>query len=151
MKMEINLFYRKKGRLEAIEKHLKSKGAKELLGLDDKYQDSINELSSFRRIVDKRGIKIADTVIVPLEDGDRTVALKNEGKNVITVDLNPLSRTAQNADITIVDNVIRVFPLILKEYKRIRSKQEAQDLLAKYNNKLILRMATKLISNFFTD
>jgi 4-phosphopantoate--beta-alanine ligase len=46
-------------------------------------------------------------VVVPLEDGDRTLALKKAGKKVITFDLNPLSRTAQTADITIVDNVVR--------------------------------------------
>ena len=32
-----------------------------------------------------------------LEDGDRTLALRNAGKVVITFDLNPLSRTSQTA------------------------------------------------------
>jgi 4-phosphopantoate--beta-alanine ligase len=150
-KMEINLFYRKEGRLKAIEAHLKSKGANDLLGLDEGYQDSIDELSSFRRIVDKRGIKIADTVVVPLEDGDRTEALKKAHKRVITIDLNPLSRTAQTADITIVDNVIRVFPLMLTEFNNIKSEAEAKSLLNNYDNKLILNQATKMIANFFVN
>ncbi|MGQ0772027.1 MAG: phosphopantothenate/pantothenate synthetase family protein, partial [Nitrososphaerota archaeon] len=64
-------------------------------------------LDSARRIVDKNGIYVADVVVVPLEDGDRTLALKKAGKKVITFDLNPLSRTAQTADVTIVDNVVR--------------------------------------------
>jgi len=34
------------------------------------------------------------------------------GKTVIAIDLNPLSRTAQAATITIVDNVIRAVPRI---------------------------------------
>ncbi len=45
----------------------------------------------------------ADVVIVPLEDGDRCEALKRWAKIVITVDLNPLSRTSRTADLTIVD------------------------------------------------
>jgi 4-phosphopantoate--beta-alanine ligase len=46
------------------------------------------------------------------------------GKTVIAIDLNPLSRTAQTATITIVDNVTRAIPQIerwvsiLKETKQ---------------------------------
>lgn len=49
-------------------------------------------------------------VLVPLEDGDRTEALRRMGKTVIAIDLNPLSRTSRAANITIVDNVIRAVP-----------------------------------------
>ena len=66
----------------------------------------IRELSSNRRRVDPKGIQKSDIVMVPLEDGDRTEALKKLGKTIITVDLNPISRTSLNADITIVDNII---------------------------------------------
>ncbi|MFV2013977.1 MAG: phosphopantothenate/pantothenate synthetase, partial [Candidatus Heimdallarchaeota archaeon] len=126
--MEINLFYKSPGRLEAISNHLKNLGATNLLGIDEEFYDSIEQLSSYRRIADNRGIKIADTVIVPLEDGDRTKALKNNHKKVITIDLNPLSRTAQQADITIVDNVIQVFPILIEKYNNITSKTEAQTI-----------------------
>ena len=34
------------------------------------------------------------------------------GKQVITIDLNPLSRTAQTAHITIVDELTRCLPLL---------------------------------------
>ena len=50
------------------------------------------------------GIGRADVVFVPLEDGDRTEGLIKAGKKVITIDLNPLSRTARKATVTIVDN-----------------------------------------------
>ena len=50
--------------------------------------------------------------MVPLEDGDRTKALRKAGKIVITFDLNPLSRTAETANITIVDNVTRAVDLL---------------------------------------
>jgi len=90
-----------------ILKVLHKNGAKDILGVDRKNSTRISGLDSARRIVDKNGIYVADVVLVPLEDGDRTIALKKAGKKVITFDLNPLSRTAQTADITIVDNVVR--------------------------------------------
>ena len=42
-----------------------------------------------------------------LEDGDRCEALVAMGKEVIVVDLNPLSRTSTTASVTIVDEVKR--------------------------------------------
>ena len=80
---------------------------KRFLGTNPKSSRRISGLDSARRIVDSNGIYKADVVLVPLEDGDRTIALKKAGKKVITFDLNPLSRTAKTADITIVDNVVR--------------------------------------------
>ena len=112
-KIEVNLFYGTKERKKNIAKILKKNGAKEILGLNPKYSRTIPKLDSARRIVDERGIFSADVVLIPLEDGDRTIALKKIGKKVITFDLNPLSRTAQTADITIVDNVIRGMKILI--------------------------------------
>jgi len=112
-KIEVNLFYGTKERKKNIAKILKKNGAKEILGLNPKYSRTIPKLDSARRIVDERGIFSADVVLIPLEDGDRTIALKEIGKKVITFDLNPLSRTAQTADITIVDNVIRGMKILI--------------------------------------
>ncbi len=106
-KIEINLFYSSEKRKQDILRVLHKNGAKDILGVDRKNYTRISGLDSARRIVDKNGIYVADVVLVPLEDGDRTIALKKAGKKVITFDLNPLSRTAQTADITIVDNVVR--------------------------------------------
>ncbi|MGI0004605.1 MAG: 4-phosphopantoate--beta-alanine ligase [Candidatus Nitrosotenuis sp.] len=106
-KIEINLFYASEKRKQSILKALRKNGAKTVLGLDKKNSKKLSGLDSARRIVDKDGIYLADVVVVPLEDGDRTLALKKAGKKVITFDLNPLSRTAQTADIAIVDNVVR--------------------------------------------
>jgi 4-phosphopantoate--beta-alanine ligase len=61
-----------------------------------------------------QGIHAADTVLVPLEDGDRCEALIKMGKQVLVVDLNPLSRTARTANVTIVDNVSRAFNEMVK-------------------------------------
>ena len=59
------------------------------------------------------GIGGADTILVPLEDGDRCEALISLGKEVLVVDLNPLSRSARMATVTIVDEVSRAFEGIL--------------------------------------
>lgn len=106
-KIEINLFYASKKRRQNILRTLRKNGASMVLGLDKKDSVKLSGLDSARRIVDKNGIYVADVVVVPLEDGDRALALKKAGKKVITFDLNPLSRTAQTADVTIVDNVVR--------------------------------------------
>ncbi|MGH9998660.1 MAG: phosphopantothenate/pantothenate synthetase, partial [Nitrosopumilaceae archaeon] len=86
-KIEVNLFYISEKRKRAIANILKKNGAKEILGLDPRSSRRIPKLDSTRRVVDKNGIFSADVVLVPLEDGDRTLALKKSGKKVITFDL----------------------------------------------------------------
>ncbi len=60
------------------------------------------------------GILRSDVILVPLEDGDRCEALIAMGKTVCAIDLNPLSRTAKKATITIVDELTRCLPLLLE-------------------------------------
>ena len=122
-KIEVNLFYTNQKRKQNIVKILRKAGAKEVLGVDSKSSRRISGLDSARRIVDKDGIYKADVVVVPLEDGDRTIALKRAGKKVITFDLNPLSRTAKTADITIVDNVVRAINKLILECKKSRIRK----------------------------
>ncbi len=124
--LEINLFYRKKGRIEAIKKVLEDAGAETILGIDETSMVEIEELSSNRRNVDPNGIKIADVVFVPLEDGDRTEALKKEGKKVIAVDLNPISRTSLWADVTIVDNIVRTLPEMIEIANKLKNSEEKE-------------------------
>ena len=69
-------------------------------------------LSHDRAWCRREGIYSADVVLVPLEDGDRCEALVNMGKTVIAIDLNPLSRTARSATLTIVDELTRALPQI---------------------------------------
>ena len=142
-KIEVNLFYTNEKRKKNIAKVLKKYGAKEILGLDTKYSRTIPKLDSARRIVDERGIFSADVVLVPLEDGDRTIALKKFGKKVITFDLNPLSRTAQAADITIVDNVIRGMKILIDYSKKIVKKNNPTKI--KFDNKKNLLFSINLV------
>ena len=119
-KIEVNLFYSSEKRKKAISKILRKSGAKEILGMDKKQSTKLKGIDSARRIVDKSGIFSADVLLIPLEDGDRTIALKKAKKRIITFDLNPLSRTAQTADVTIVDNVTRAMKLLVSESKKSR-------------------------------
>ncbi len=134
--LEINLFYRKPEREQAIERVLKDAGAHEILGLDQTYHTFISELSHLRRIVDKRGIFSADVVMVPLEDGDRTMALRRMGKNVISIDLNPLSRTSMWSNITIVNNLIRALPEMIEIAIELKDtdKIELKKFVKEFNN-----------------
>jgi 4-phosphopantoate--beta-alanine ligase len=120
--IEVNLFYWSKEREMAIEKELKKMGAKTVLGTRSVDSTRIPELQSERGIVDYDGIYKADTVLVPLEDGDRTEALVKMHKKVISIDLNPLSRTSKAATITVVDNVIRALPAMAIEAKQLKEQ-----------------------------
>ncbi|MDW3631834.1 MAG: 4-phosphopantoate--beta-alanine ligase [Nitrososphaeraceae archaeon] len=130
--IEVNLFYRDKKRENLIAETLKKNGANIVLGVGEKEFLKIPELTSNRRHVDPEGIFLADVVFVPLEDGDRTRALINMQKKVITVDLNPLSRTAQTATISIIDNIVRAIPELVKTSKQL--KQMSQNSLLKILN-----------------
>ena len=108
-KVEVNLFHRTPERVAGLTKMMKKMGIDALGANAD---DKIPGLSSERAKCCSDGIGSADVVLVPLEDGDRCEALVKMGKKVITIDLNPLSRTAQTAHITIVDELTRCLPLL---------------------------------------
>ena len=127
-KVEINLFHRTPNRIAALTKMMKKVG---IDALGKNADDLIPGLSSERAKCCSDGIGSADVVLVPLEDGDRCEALVNMGKKVITIDLNPLSRTAQTAHITIVDELTRCLPLLsdfIKKKKGIESFNNKQCL-----------------------
>lgn len=145
--IEVNLFYRSLGRELAIEELLFSNGAKQVLGVGRKASAIIPELMSERRRVDPDGIYSADVVFIPLEDGDRAEALVKMGKKVIAIDLNPLSRTAQKAHVTIVDNVVRAMPRMVrlaKEMRRIK-RRELQKFVHNFDNRKNLDASLKRI------
>lgn len=151
-KLEVNLFYANENRKKAIVRTLKKYGAKEVLGTNTRFSTKLSGIDSARRIVDKKGIFEADVVIVPLEDGDRTLALRNAGKIVITFDLNPLSRTSQTANITIVDNVIRAIDLLINEYKKLskRNPKSLDKIISDFDNKKNLAENVIQIKNNLT-
>jgi 4-phosphopantoate--beta-alanine ligase len=101
----------------------------------------IEGLEGPRSICSSEGIEKADVVLVPLEDGDRCEALVNLGKQVLVVDLNPLSRTAKMATVTIVDEISRASEILLDDV--INNSQKAKN----WNNKKNLVEALKIIAN----
>ncbi len=118
-KIEVNLFHSSNERIAKLVSYLEDFGASEVLG---KNRNSlIPGIDHNRGGCSKEGIFSADTVIVLLEDGDRTIALKEMGKRIIAVDLNPLSRTARTCDIPVIDNVTRALPEISRKVREMRS------------------------------
>ena len=114
--VEVNIFYRTPERMEAILGHLNERKA--ALGLDvailgDAPDSSIPGLKGPRAACHREGILESDAILVPLEDGDRCNALVAMGKKVIVIDLNPLSRSAQQGSITIVDELSRALACML--------------------------------------
>ena len=102
----------------------------------------LDHIDSNRRFVSPDGIYAADVVFVPLEDGDRCQALVRSGKLVITVDLNPMSRTSKTATVTIVDNVTRAMPVLLESVAAFRDDiGAAPAALENYDNALVLQAA----------
>ncbi|RBQ22536.1 4-phosphopantoate--beta-alanine ligase [Candidatus Methanobinarius endosymbioticus] len=135
-KIELNLFYRNKKRVEIISKLYKDHGYENLLGIDDKKIRYIDNIDSPRATASEEGIYKSDVVLVSLEDGDRAEVLVDSGKKIIAIDLNPLSRTAKMANITIVDNIVRTIPLMIEYAKKLNSKDESQlkELISDFSN-----------------
>ncbi len=148
--VEVNLFYRTEKREKLIAKELKKYGLKKILGVGHSRYKEIPELESNRRKVDSKGIFIADLVFVPLEDGDRTIALKKMNKKIITIDLNPMSRTSLTSDISIVDNIIRAIPQLIKylEYhKKNSTNEELKEIVNCYDNKKVLEESLNILKS----
>ncbi len=149
-RIEVNLFHRTEDRVMRIKKLLEKYGARDVLG--ENADIHIPGLKHTRGMVERDGIYDADVVLVSLEDGDRCEALVNMGKIVIAIDLNPLSRTAQSATVTIVDDVERALRNMIEfvrkkqnEMKKNKNKMEEtnkknnfQKILNGYDNRKIL-------------
>ncbi|MDI1495977.1 MAG: hypothetical protein K8823_1285 [Cenarchaeum symbiont of Oopsacas minuta] len=144
-RLEVNVFYSGMNRREKIAKRLVRYGASDVLGADLNSSVRLSRLDSARATVDRRGIAVSDLVLVSLEDGDRTSALKAAGKTVIAIDLNPLSRTAQDADITIVDNLTRSTALLVAQCKILskRNRSALEKIIDEFDNKASLASSIK--------
>jgi 4-phosphopantoate---beta-alanine ligase len=114
--VEVNLFHRTDARARAVAHALRAAGVSNVLGV--RPTATIPRLPSDRARVDRNGILRADLCVVPLEDGDRTEALRALGKKVISIDLNPLSRTSQQADLPIVDELRRALTHLADSLER---------------------------------
>ena len=143
--LEVNLFHRSLARERRIASLLKRNGADRVLGVDSKTKVRIRGVASPRRSVDAQGIGNADVVLIPLEDGDRAEALRKAGKAVIAIDLNPMSRTSLAATVTIVDNIIRAIPELLRITEKMKplSRSRLGAIASSFDNEKNLARAMK--------
>ncbi|MDA7555202.1 phosphopantothenate/pantothenate synthetase [Euryarchaeota archaeon] len=157
--IEVNIYYRTEERISKLNSFLEKQkkivsqeknpdnwigdwnsAVKSVKILGKEGDGRIQGLEGPRSICSSQGIEKADVILVPLEDGDRCEALVNLGKQVLVVDLNPLSRTAKMATITIVDEISRAAELLL-EYAINKEEKSAE-----WNNQGILNDALKIIA-----
>ncbi|MDO5849197.1 MAG: 4-phosphopantoate--beta-alanine ligase [Methanobrevibacter sp.] len=136
-KIEINLFYRTPERVKKIAELYEEHGYPNVLGTDDDELKYLKNIENPRASASKNGIYDADVVLVPLEDGDRAEILEKTGKKIITIDLNPLSRTSIKSEVSIVDNIIRAIPLMTQIAEDLKEQDEEllTELIESYNNK----------------
>ncbi len=141
--LEVNLFHRSEERVKRIADLLREKGANEVLG--ENPNASVPGMEHARALATRGGIYDADVVLIPLEDGDRCEALVAMGKKVIAIDLNPLSRTARKATVSIVDNILRAVPNMTEQVRQLSALQRADlaSMMQKYDNEKVLRQAVQ--------
>lgn len=142
-RVEVNLFHRTDERVWLIIERLEAHGCTDVLGRSPDAR--IQGLASERAKTTAEGIYAADAVLVPLEDGDRCEALVAMGKTVVTIDLNPLSRTARRASITIVDELTRALSHLLTTIAGLDAAQ-AQRVLTAYDNEVTRRATLAFIA-----
>jgi len=134
--VEVNLFHRTQERLDKVTRLLEGHGVVVLEGEEER----LIPVSHDRGWSHRDGAVAADVILVPLEDGDRAEALVTLGKKVIAIDLNPLSRTARAATLTIVDEVTRAIPAITRAAGNL-SRGEGEKLISQLNNSYFLQAA----------
>jgi len=132
--LEINLFHRTDRRMELVCDHVEDETGLKVLGRN---QDSTLEgIASDRARCTSEGLLSADVVLIPLEDGDRAEAMAKAGKKVISIDLNPLSRTSQAAEVAVVDELTRAVPNITAWARRFKDRpEEARGVLSAFQNR----------------
>ncbi|MGP8018095.1 MAG: phosphopantothenate/pantothenate synthetase [Thermoplasmata archaeon] len=145
--VEVNLFHRTGSRARQVAAALHAAGIRRVLGV--RPTATIPRLASDRAKVDRRGILDADVCLVPLEDGDRTEALRALGKRVISIDLNPLSRTSRAADLPIVDEVRRALAEVAAQAER-RRKSSPPPRFTPFDRRAALSDALRVIARGIT-
>lgn len=148
-KLEVNLFHRTEERIQKIIDELKENGADVVLGEN---AEPLLPLDHERAKVERAGIYDADVIFVPLEDGDRCKVLADMKKLVIAVDLNPLSRTAQTAHVSIIDNLKRALPNMINMIPDFKNMEEEDlwEIVQAYDNNVVLMDAIETMKENLT-
>lgn len=145
--LEVNLFHHSPERSARIAEHLRSLGATRVVESATDAAIALPGIASARRNMNPDGLAAADVVVVALEDGDRCQALVEAGRTVIAIDLNPMSRTARMAHVSITDELTRAIPLLAAQLARDRgaSRDELAGRIAPYDNRTVLNRAIATI------
>ena len=145
-KMEVNLFHRTPERMEGLISYLESKGAGRVLGREPDCR--IQGLNHDRALCTKEGIFDSDVIVVPIEDGDRAEALVSMGKVVISIDLNPLSRTSCKATVPISDEMTRALENIVRFISELRGDEDTiHKVISEYDSSVNRRETVRYICN----
>ena len=151
--LEVNLFYHSDERSQKIADHLKTLGATHVVESCDNPAAILPGIESPRRKLNAAGMAKADLVLVAIEDGDRCEALVKAGYQVVSIDLNPMSRTAQATQVTIVDELTRVITALMSQLQHDEtiSAEQLSCRIADYDNGKILNSAVSAIRNGFAQ
>ena len=132
-KVEVNIFHRTEERMRLLIDYMESEGGKDVLGRNPDAR--IPGLTSDRALCTKEGIFDSDVILVPIEDGDRAEALVAMGKVVISIDLNPLSRTSKKASVSISDEMTRALENIIRFVDEMKGNTELiERTIAEFDN-----------------
>ena len=130
--LEINLFHRTEERVEKLIQYMESEGGKNVLGRNPDAR--IPGLNHDRALCTKT-LYDCDAIVVPIEDGDRAEALVKMGKVVISIDINPLSRTSRTATVPVCDEMSRALENMIRFVKELKGKDSEIDSITKtYSN-----------------
>ena len=90
-----------------------------------------------------------DTILVPIEDGDRAEALVRMGKVVISIDINPISRTSKTATVPISDELTRALENIIRFIDELRGDEKEIDrVISSYDSDRNRKELLKEISSY---
>ncbi|MFQ5920288.1 MAG: 4-phosphopantoate--beta-alanine ligase [Thermoplasmata archaeon] len=142
-RVEVNVFHRTEERVGDLVAFLEERGVREVLG--EKPDASLPGLEHPRALSSSEGIYRADVVLVPLEDGDRAEALVGMNKAVLSIDLNPLSRTNQVATVAIVDEVVRALENMAAFARDAKGLEAVEAALAAYEKRANLQGVLEVI------
>jgi 4-phosphopantoate--beta-alanine ligase len=145
--LEVNLFHHSPERSARIAEYLHSLGASRVVESASSAAVALPGVESPRKNMSPDGLAGADVVAVALEDGDRCRALVEAGRTVIAIDLNPMSRTAQMAHVSITDELTRAVNLLTEQLVKDRDalKETLAARIAAYDNRSILERSIAAI------
>ena len=147
--LEVNLFHHSPERSARIAGYLRSLGATRVVESATEDAVALPGIASARKNMNPDGLAAADVVVVALEDGDRCQALVDAGRTVVAIDLNPMSRTAQMAHVSITDELTRAVKLLAEQVVRDAgvSPDELSARISAYDNRTVLNRAIATIRN----